>query len=424
MFSTLRSVGALLLAAGILFVGSGLQGSLLAIRGNGEGFALAQIGLLMSTFYAGFVAGCQLTPGMVGRVGHIRTFTALASVASAVALAHVLIVDAYLWMVFRCVSGFCFAGLAMVIESWINERATNANRGRVLSIYRMVDLGALTLGQVLLTAADPGSYVLFAFVSILVSLALVPVALTTGPVPNPIESVRLDMRRVFRVSPLAFVGTLLVGLASSAFWSVGPVFVQDLGYGTGLIAAFMSVVILAGALAQWPLGLISDLIDRRLLVSIVALLAALSSALLVLAASRSPTLVLVGGGLFGAFGMSLFGLFVAQANDYAEPTEYVALNAGLLLLYGVGSIIGPLLASQAMQWFGTDSLFAYTTLVYVLMFGYTLWRMARRSAAPVETQDAFVSVPMTSPLIFELDPRIEEQDESASEAPREDPAAG
>ncbi len=405
MRSTLAAIAALLLATSVLLMGNGLQGSLLAVRANGEGFTLLQIGFLMSAYFAGYVAGCRLIPLMVRNVGHIRTFTALASVASASALAHVLLIDATVWMVLRAVTGFCFAGLAMVIESWINEKATNANRGRVLSIYRMVDLGSVTVGQLLLSLADPASFVLFAIVSILISISLVPVALSTAPSPRPLQTVNLDLRRVFQVSPLAAVGCLLAGFASSAFWSLGPVFVQNLGHEIRLIAVFMGVTILSAAAAQWPLGAISDRVDRRVLAFVVTLLSAGAGLLLWTIADRSAVWMLVGGGLFGAFSISLFGLLLTQANDYAQPTEFVALNAGLLLLYGLGSIVGPLLASQSMQWFGTTALFGYTMLIHALLGAFALWRLTRRPTAAPREREKFIPTPATSPMVFELDPR-------------------
>ncbi len=405
MRHTLAALAALLLAAAVLLTGNGLQGSLLAVRANGEGFELIEIGLMMSAYFAGYVAGCRLIPAMVKDVGHIRTFTAMASIASAAALAHVLLIDATVWMVLRGITGFCFAGLAMVIESWINEKATNANRGRVLSIYRMVDLGSVTIGQLLLTLADPGAFALFAIVSILISMSLVPVALSTAPTPRPLQSVNLDLRRVYRISPQAAVGSVLTGLASSGFWALGPVFAQNLGNDTKLIAAYMGVTIVSAAAAQWPLGAISDRSDRRVLVLVVTVAAAGAGALLWTMADESPGWMLFGGALFGAFAISLFGMLLTQANDYAQPTEYVALNAGLLLLYGLGSIVGPLLASQSMQLFGTTALYAYTMGVHVLLAMFSAWRLTRRPTAAPQEREEFIPTPATSPMVFEMDPR-------------------
>lgn len=408
MRQTITSLWALLLAAGILFVGGGLQGSLVAVRANAEGFSLAQIGLMMSVYSIGFVLGCRWTPLLVKNVGHIRAFTALASIASAVALAYVLLVDAYVWQLMRGISGFCFAGVAMIIESWINERVSNAVRGRVLSIYRVVDLGGLTIGQLLLSLADPGTFVLFAVVSILVSLSLVPVALTTATTPKPIRSARLNLRRVFKVAPFSAFGTLLVGLASSAFWAIGPVYVQNLGFENWLISAFMGVVIMGGALAQWPLGALSDRMDRRKLILAVALLASMAGMVLMLTSQMGPVWLLVGGGAWGFFAMTLFGLFVALANDHADPSEYVALNASLLLLYGLGSIVGPILSSASMAAMGTRALFGYTMVVHLVTVIYGLWRLTRREAVTLAEQEDFVPMPQTSPMVFELDPKIDD----------------
>lgn len=404
MRQTLSALGALLFAAGILFVGGGLQGSLVAVRANGEGFSLALIGAMMSVYSIGFVLGCQWTPRIVKNVGHIRAFTALASIASGVAMAYVLLVDAYAWLIMRTVSGFCFAGVAMIIESWINERTTNALRGRVLSLYRIVDLGGLTIGQLFLSLADPDTFVLFAVVSILVSFSLVPVALTTSAAPQPITSSRLDLRRAFEVSPLAVVGTFLVGLASSSFWAIGPVYVQNLGFETWLISAFMSAVILSGAVAQWPIGALSDRVGRRKLTVLTALVASGAGVFLAVFAPAGPAWLLGGAAMWGFCAMSLFSLFVAQANDHARPDEYVPLNAGLLLLYGLGAIAGPLLSATAMDWFGTRALFGYTAVVHAAIVAYGLWRMSRRDSLDPEQQDQYQPVVQTSPVIFELAP--------------------
>lgn len=402
MRQTIAALTALLIAAGILYVGNGLQNTLLAVRGDAEGFSLSAIGLLMSAYFVGFIAGCKFTPRMVHDVGHIRTFTALASVASASALAHAIVLTPEAWLALRAVTGFCFAGLAMVIESWINERATNQSRGRVLSVYRLVDLSAQMAGQSLLTLSDPGGFVLFAAVSILVSLALVPVALTTSVAPQPIPATKLDLRRTFSTSPLAATGAGLVGFANTSFWALGPVFVVQLGYSTGVVAAFMGVAIMGGALAQFPLGVIADRMDRRKLILVIGVLAAASGVFVALVAPRSAALMLVAAGLFGGFAMPLFGLCIAQANDHARPGDYVALNGGLLLLYGLGAVAGPIACAQVMGLAGTQALFFYTAAVHLVLVGYGLWRMTRRPPAPKEAQEQLTLVTPRSPAVFEL----------------------
>ncbi len=407
MGKVIRILSALLFAAFFLIAGNGLQGTLLAVRGNLEGFPLLMVGFLMSAYFAGFIAGCRTAPLLVKRVGHIRTFTALASIASAAALAYALAVNPVFWIGLRIVTGFCMAGLYMIIESWINENATNERRGRILSVYRITDLTAGTLGQAMLAAADPSKFALFAIVSILISLALVPVALTTTAQPRPIASTKLDLSKLFRISPLAGVGCLCVGAANGAFWAVGAVYVQRLGYDVRTVAIFMTTVVIAGALSQWPLGLASDRVDRRLIIIFTATLCAASGLFLAIEGGASGEMLLFGAFAFGFTAMPIFGLSVAHANDRAEPHEYVTLAAGLLLLYGVGAVLGPIIAPLAMNAFGPKALFIHTAVIYAGLAVFGLFRVVMRDAAPSANRETYVSVPRTSPTIFEIDPRAE-----------------
>ena len=418
MGKMIRILSALLLAAFFLIAGNGLQGTLLAVRGNLEGFPLLMVGFLMSAYFIGFTLGCRVAPRMVKRVGHIRSFTALASVASAAALAYALAVHPLVWIALRIITGFTIAGLYMIIESWINETATNERRGRILAVYRVTDLTAGTLGQALLAAADPSKFALFAIVSILISLALVPVAMTTTSQPRPIASTKLDLAKLFRISPLAAVGSLSVGLANGAFWAVGAVYVQKLAFDIHAVATFMTTVVIAGALSQWPLGLLSDRIDRRIVIIIAAALCSASGVFLAVAGASSVAMLLYGAFAFGFTAMSIFGLSVAHANDRAEPHEYVTLAAGLLMLYGAGAILGPVIAPLAMNAIGPQALFIHTAVVYGALTVFGLFRVVQRDAAPREDREAYVSVPRTSPTVFEMDPRAEpaEDEDGTGEA--------
>ncbi len=425
MANTIRILFALLLAAFLLIAGNGLQGTLLSVRADLEGFSLPLIGALMSSYFFGFTAGCQITPHLVKRVGHIRSFTALASIASAAALAYALAVNPAFWIVLRILTGFCLAGLYMIIESWINENATNERRGRILSIYRIVDLAAGTLGQALLAAADPTAFSLFAVVSILISIALVPVALTTTAQPKPISSARLDLKKLFRISPLAAFGCLCVGIANGAFWAVGAVFVQRSGYDVDTVAIFMATVVVGGAIVQLPLGLLSDLMDRRIVIILTAALCAGAGILLAFTGGGSEEMLLAGAFAFGLSAMPVFGLCVAHANDRAEPHEYVTLAAGLLMLYGAGAVAGPIIAPLAMQAAGPEALFIHTSVVYFALALYGLYRLPQRRPTPPEESEAYLSVPRTSPSVFEIDPRGESapDDDESTEETHEAPTA-
>lgn len=408
-------MAAILIAASILLVGNGLQNTLLSVRANFESFSLLITGLLMSAYYVGFILGCRLTPSLVIRVGHIRSFTALASVSSAIALMHVLFVEPVSWVGLRAISGFCFAGMTMILESWMNEKATNENRGSFLSIYRVIDFSATTLGQWLLTLADPKGFALFAAVSVLISVALVPVAMTTIDAPRQLNRAGLNLKKLFAVSPLSAVGTFAVGCSNGAFWAIGPVFVIGLGYSVQETASFMSLVILAGAVSQWPLGRFSDIFDRRKVIIAVGLGACVAGVVGFLLAAQSVNFLLLSAGLFGCFALPLFGLCVAHANDFAAQDEYVEINGGLLLLYGVGAVFAPLMATMMINLVGPSSLFLHTALVHGLFTLYGMYRMTQRATRPAEEQEKYVPVPRTSPIIFQLDPRTPEKESDSSQ---------
>jgi len=402
MFKIVASIAPLLFAAAILLAGNGLQGTLLAVRAGIEGFPTSLIGVLMSAYFAGFIIGCRVNPTFIKNVGHIRTFVALASIASAATLVHPLAIDVAGWALLRATTGFCFAGLVMIIESWINERAVNANRGRVLSLYRVIDLSATTAGNLLLATANPAGFHLFAVVSILMSLALVPVALTRTDAPKPIATARLNVPRLLRVSPVAAVGAPLIGLANSAFWAVGAVYAQALGYPPTLIGAFMSSVIIGAALLQWPLGFLSDRIDRRLVMAMSGACGIAAASALSFLGGQSPAYLLGLGALAGAFIIPMFGLTAAHANDLAEPGTAVETNGGLLLLHGCGSVVGATLGGVVMSVFGPEALFRYIAAVYSVFVAFTLYRVTRR-ADVTGTKTPFAPPPNNpAPTVFEI----------------------
>ncbi len=416
MLRAVFSISALLLAAAILLAGNGLQGTLLAVRGNLEGFPTALIGALMSAYYAGFILGCRFNPAFIKSVGHIRTFLALASIASAATLMHPFFVNVIAWAVLRAITGFCFAGLIMIIESWINERATNANRGQILSVYRVIDLGATTVGNMLLATASPQGFELFALTSILISLALVPVALTRSDAPKPIATARLNIPKLFQISPVAAVGAPLVGLGNAAFWSVGAVYAARLGYDKTLIASFMSSVVIGAAVLQWPLGWISDRIDRRLVMIGAAICGVSAAIALARYGGQSPQLLLLLGATFGAFIIPMFGLTAAHANDHADPGTAVETNGSLLLLNGVGSVIGATLGAIVMSKFGPAALFDYIAAVYTAFIVFCIFRVLINKPLPEDEKSPFSPVPKNAaPTVFEIASEDDDED-SAQDA--------
>lgn len=405
MRAVLSSVGALLISAAILLAGGGLLSTLVAVRAGVEGFPVIAIGLMTSAYYAGFISGCLGTPHLVKRVGHIRVFAALSSLTAAATLMHVLAVNIPAWIILRMITGFCFAGLYMLIESWINEQTPNEARGQVLSVYRMVDLGAVTAGQFMLSMADVGDFVLFSVVAICVALAIIPITLSTSKAPIAVTQTSLNLKKLVKTVPLAVAGCFAVGIANGSFWGVAPVMVQQLGHPVLVVSMFMSVVIAAGALLQWPVGYLSDKLGRRLVLVLMSLCAAAAGIFLWKFAPVSTQYMLLGGALFGAFSLQLFGLSAAHANDYAEPHEFVAISGGLLLIYGIGSIIGPSIVPFIMGQWGPSALFVFTAVIHVILAVYGTYRRTRRDAA--EDSGEFVQIPRprSLALMLRIDPR-------------------
>lgn len=405
MRAILSSIGALLVSAAILLAGGGLLATLVAVSAELNGFPLVAIGFLSSAYFAGFMAGCLSTPHLVRRVGHVRVFAALSSLVAACTLSHMLLVNVPSWAVLRALTGFSFAGLYILIESWINEQTPNESRGQVLSIYRIVDLTAITVGQFLLTLADPKSFVLFSLVAILISLAIFPISLSTSKAPVAVSQTKLNIKKLMRVSPLAVVGCFAVGLAGGAFWGVAPVFVQQLGHPILMVSVFMSVVIFAGAVMQWPMGWLSDKIGRRKVLILASIGGMLSGIFLWQLAPISLEMMLIGGMLYGFFAMQVFGMAAAHANDYAQPDEFVSISGGLLLIYGIGSVIGPSIAPIVMSVLGPSSMFAFTASVHAALAIYGLYRLTQRDA-PEESDDYVASPrPRAGFLILRTDPR-------------------
>lgn len=415
----------LLASAGILYTGNNLQNTLLAVRGNSEGFDVTLIGALLSAYFVGFIVGCRYAPRPIAAVGHIRAFSAFASIASAAALGHAVFVEPKIWLLLRVVVGFCMAGVAMIIESWLNEMASNDNRGRVLSVYRLVDLGSAALGQALLVLAHPSSFVLFSLTSVLISLALVPVALADRTTPATIHAAKLDVAGLVARSPLAAYGALLISAAVTAFFALAPVYIQEIGYDSDVVALFMSSAIIGAALSQWPLGLLSDHVERTRVIVLAALMATLGAAGFLLLTTVPLWALLLMAGAFGAFAFTVFGICIAHANDFAEPGSYIETNASLFLLYGVGAVVGPLAASTLMGWFGPGALFAFAAAIYALLALVGLTRRQREVEAALEPEDkdSYVAlagvgaIPVGTPESLELDPRMHDEIAADEDAP-------
>ena len=376
---------ALLLGFGILMLGDGLQGTLLAVRAYREGFPTVVTGLVMSSFYAGFLGGTLWAPGIVRRVGHIRVFAALAAMASAGILLHAAWVHPAGWFVLRLISGFCFSGLYIVAESWLNDSASNETRGQLLSVYMMITYVAVGGGQLLLNIADPLGYPLFVLTSVLISVAVVPLLLAAMPTPRFEDSSSLKLADLYGLSPLGVFGMFAVGLASAAIFSLGPVYAGLQGLDTAGISWFMLAPVAATVLLQWPIGKLSDRFDRRLVILAVTLMASVAAVLCIYAARLSTLHVTVMFGLFGGFSLPMYALCVAHTNDHLRPEQMVAASSGLVLAGGIGAVIGPLGIALAMD-LSADWFFGGLAIAHVGIGLFALLRMLMRKGPPLDMQ--------------------------------------
>lgn len=400
--ATFLSVAALLFSVALLLTGHGLQQTLLPIRGGLEGFSAIQIGLLGSFYFAGFVVGCLVIPYAIIRAGHIRTFAALVAVASCAALMHAIIVDAHVWMICRAVTGLCLAGLYLVIESWLNERADNNSRGTVMAAYITINLTVITIGQMIVPLFDPQSFVQLSIAAILMSLAAVPVAMTTSKQPAPVTIVRFRPKALYLLSPAGVVAVFAIGLSNGAFWSLAPSYGQQSGLTVAQTAIFMSLAVIGGASVQYPLGLLSDRMDRRYVMIGLSVGTIVMGALLTGFLTWGDRAILVLAFLFGAVILPGYTIATAHVFDHAQSEGYVEISASLLLVFGIGSVVGPIPASAAMQMLQPAALFGYMALVHAALIGFLVYRLRRREALPSDAKEEF-NLATTGPVVAVAD---------------------
>ena len=414
MASTLLPIAALLLGSAFLLMAGGLHGLLLPIRGTIEGFSTTELGLIGTGWSVGFMAGCLLMPAVVRRAGHVRAYGVMASVAAVTILLNLLIISPTAWILLRALSGFCFAGAAMIVESWLNERATSENRGTVFSVYQMVVFGGSTAGQLLMVVTPPSDFFFFVIGAILYCLAVLPMALSAAQHPLPLKVSRLDIRALYANSPVSAVGVFLVGMVNGAFGTLGAVYGQKIGLPVATVALLMAGAVLGGAVVQLPLGRISDRMDRRKVLVAIAGGSVVVGLAVVLLQPRAPAPVIGMIVVFGALIYPMYAIAVAHANDFAKPDEFVKIAGGLLLLLGFGTMLGPILAAMMMQGWMPEGLFAFTATVHILLVLYTLYRMSRRQSPSTETRETFKGLPLpkvATPESIVLDPRAGKPDD-------------
>jgi len=390
----LKSSWALLLGFGILMLGDGLQGTLLAVRADQEGYSATITGMIMSSFYIGFLSGSILTPRIMVQVGHVRVFAALAALASASILVHAVFVEIPVWVALRLISGFCFAGLYVVAESWLNERATNETRGKLLSLYMVVTYIGIGLGQLFLNLGDPKDFPLFVLTSVLISIAVIPLLLSANTTPKFDESVGIGLRDLYRISPLGIVGMFIIGMVTATFFALGPVYGQRLGLNLEKISYFMASAVVGTVLLQWPIGALSDRFDRRLILTIVTLLTAAAAFVCVHLATQPTEVLLLGVGVFAGLALPLYSVCIAHTNDHLQPNQMIAASGTLVLAGGLGAVVGPLVIASAMDYFGNDSFFWCMGGAHLLTGLFALYRMTKRPATPLDKQGAITPAGM------------------------------
>ncbi|KHQ54957.1 MFS transporter [Mameliella alba] len=389
MIRQLLPVSALLLGSGLLLFAGGMHGLILPVRGAAEGFGATELGLLGTGWAVGYVAGCFYVPRIVGSVGHIRGFGVMCAFAAIAILLQALLVTPEFWIPVRAVSGFCFAGAAMIVESWLSDRASPQSRGTIFGVYTMVNLGATTAGQLAIATGDASGFLFFAVAAIVYSLALVPTALSTSESPAPLTSVRLNLPLLWRNSPVAVVAVFLVGISNGSFGTLSAVYADRVGLTLGALALFASIPVLAGALSQVPIGFASDRMDRRKVLLVVAVLAVAADLGFILLAPQDQMMNLVLVSIFGAAIFAMYPIIVAHANDHAPEGTSIQVSGGLLMVYGLGNIAGPLIAGVAMSAAGASGLFLTTIVAHVLMILYTALRIVQRAAVAEEDKGAF-----------------------------------
>ncbi|HUN25385.1 MAG TPA: MFS transporter [Steroidobacteraceae bacterium] len=387
----ISSTWPLLLGMGILMLGAGLQSTLLGLRATLEGFPTPVTGLIMSCYYVGYLFGTRGAPWLVRQVGHVRVFAALAAVASIAILVQATFVYPFPWGAMRLVSGVCFAGIYVVAESWLNDRASRTNRGRLLALYMLVLYVGLGSAQYLLLLASPATPAPFMLTSALICLAMVPIVISARQVPERAVPRKVGFLDLYRNSPLGVVAVAVSGMISSIIFSMGPVYARLSGLGTPGVATFMSVSILAGVVTQYPVGRLSDRTDRRTIIAAVCALATLVASSVVLFGTLPRALFLALTGLYSGFALTLYSLAVSHVNDKLEPSEMVRASSLLLLLNGSAAAIGPVLAGSVMAAFGPPAYFVVLAALTGALTLYDLWRKSRRKPVPGERKSPFLT---------------------------------
>ncbi|MEL6266333.1 MAG: MFS transporter [Pseudomonadota bacterium] len=383
MIAVFRNTWALLIGMFLLQVGNGLQGTALGLRGDAEGFDPTVMGVVMSGYFIGFLGGARATPMMLRRVGHVRTFAALASLISAACIVYAAAVDPIAWTLMRLLVGFCFSGVYVVAESWLNNQATNETRGQALSIYLICQMAGIVLAQAVVPLADPYGYDLFVVMTVAVSIACAPILLSVSPAPMVEHSRNLPLGRLYRISPLGFIGCLVMGAIFASMFGMTAVWGTSVGLDATEISIVMGAFYVGAALLQFPIGWISDRMDRRVLIAIVTGLGALAAAGMVLAGDDAVLLTLAAL-LIGGMANPLYSLLIAHTNDYMALEDMAGAAGGLVLLNGLGAAATPFLIGWLIDVAGPIAFPVFMAACFAGISAYACFRMTVRPATPTD----------------------------------------
>ena len=399
MLIVLRTTWPLLLGILLLMVGNGMQGTLLGIRGQIEGISTTQMSVVMAAYFGGFLLGSRVVPGMIQKVGHVRVFAALGSLISSLLILYAVAPHWLAWALMRLMIGFCFSGVYITAESWLNASATNDTRGQAMSAYMIVQMLGIISAQLLMNTADPAGYLLFVIPSVLVSLSFLPILLSTQPAPQFSTMKRMSFGKLFRVSPLGCVGIFLMGGVFSALFGMASVWGSSKGLTVTEISAFVAAIYFGGLVLQYPIGWLSDHSDRRMIVlclSVAGFVACFA------AYQLDPGIwgLLLAAALVGGVANPIYSVLLAYTNDFLDASDMAAASAGLLFINGVGAMTGPLITGWVMSIMGPDGFWIYIGLLLVMLAAYTGWRRTRR-AAPAQDQNFAVIAPSATTVAVE-----------------------
>lgn len=412
---------ALFLGVFLLMIGNGVQGTLLGIRGDIEGFTTLQLSFVMSAYFAGFLGGSQLAPQLIRRVGHVRVFAALASFISAVLILYPAMTTPWAWVVLRVIFGFCMCGVFVTAESWLNSASSNELRGQTLSLYLVVQMAGITAAQALPGLGDPSGFILFVIPSVLVSISFAPILLSVAPTPPFETAQRMGIGELFRISPLGCVGIMIMGGVYSALFGMASVFATQEGYNVSQVSTFIAAIFVGGLVFQFPIGWLSDRVDRRALILITASGGALFACAPLAGISYGATVA--AAFVLGGLTNPLYGLLLSHTNDFLDQEDMASAAGQLLFLNGAAAVLGPVLTGLAMNGLGPKGFFVYLSVILTGLALYAGYRMTQRRAPTIaETGDFTPVLPTASVVTMEAaqEPYIEEQGVSPNDQARPD----